>query len=80
MSTKAPTPCGECKGRGWLDIACFRADEARICGLCHGTGTTTVDRECAGCRGTGRIEVRVLEQQKCWRCSGSGVYPPPEDL
>jgi DnaJ-class molecular chaperone len=80
MSSHSTGVCTECKGRGWLDVACSRAEEARICGLCHGTGATTTGKECSGCRGSGQIDVRLMEQRKCWRCSGTGKYPPPEDL
>jgi hypothetical protein len=37
-------------------------------------------RECSGCRGTGRIEVRTVEQQKCLACLGTGLFPVPESM
>ena len=75
-----PGVCAECQGKGWVELSFPRMDEARICGLCHGTGTTSLNTPCRGCRGTGRIEVRTVEQQKCLKCNGTGAYPVPEAL
>ena len=72
--------CPDCNGKGWIELRCMAADEARVCGLCNGTGVTSTEKICRGCRGTGRIEVRTVEQQKCLRCNGTGRYPPPESL
>jgi DnaJ-class molecular chaperone len=74
------TACPECNGKGWKEISCTKPDTAQVCGLCNGSGMTTVDTQCPGCRGTGRIEVRTVEQQKCWHCRGTGLYPVPESL
>ena len=30
--------------------------------------------------GSGRIEIRTVEQQKSVKCYGTGRYPPPENL
>lgn len=72
--------CPDCHGKGWLDLRCIHADEARACGLCHGAGATPLGKPCAGCKGTGLIEVRTVEQQKCLKCNGTGRYPVPESL
>jgi DnaJ-class molecular chaperone len=72
--------CPECHGKGWIELRCTKPDEARTCGLCHGTGTSPIGKPCTGCLGTGRIEVRTIEQQKCLRCLGTGKLPVPEDL
>lgn len=72
--------CPDCRGKGWIELRCMIADEARVCGLCKGTGVTATERTCGGCKGTGQIEVRTVEQQKCLRCNGTGRYPPPESL
>jgi DnaJ-class molecular chaperone len=71
--------CPECQGKGWIELS-SRPDEARVCGLCRGTGVTSLDTQCHGCRGTGRIEVRTVEQQKCLKCEGTGRFPVPEEL
>jgi DnaJ-class molecular chaperone len=72
--------CPDCHGKGWLELRCTKADEARTCGLCNGTGATPLGKECQGCKGTGQIEIRTMEQQKCLRCNGTGRYPVPESL
>lgn len=72
--------CPDCQGKGWTDLGFPKSDEARICGLCNGTGSTSLNTQCKGCKGTGRIEVRTVEQQKCLKCNGTGRYPVPEDL
>jgi DnaJ-class molecular chaperone len=77
---KNPGPCPECHGKGWLELACGKPDTAQLCGLCNGSGSTPTFRPCSGCGGTGRIEVRTAERQKCLHCLGTGRYPVPEDL
>lgn len=72
--------CPECFGKGWIELGCAKEDEARVCGLCHGRGTLPGDTRCGSCQGTGRIEVRTVERQKCIKCEGSGRYPVPEML
>jgi DnaJ-class molecular chaperone len=72
--------CPDCKGKGWIEMACLKADEARVCPHCSGTGLTPLERECPGCHGSGRIEIRTVEQQKCAKCNGTGRYPPAEDM
>lgn len=74
-----PDICPECHGKGWVDRRCTKADEDQTCGLCRGTGVTTLGRDCPGCRGTGHIEVRTVEQQKCMKCNGTGRFPVPEE-
>jgi DnaJ-class molecular chaperone len=75
-----PEPCPECHGKGWIERGCSKEDEARICALCHGSGMTPAGKEGGGCQGTGRIEVRTVEQQKCLKCHGTGRFPVPEAL
>ncbi len=77
---KKPEPCPECLGKGWLEPARGKTDEAQLCGLCNGSGSTPTGRTCGGCGGTGRIEVRTGERQKCLKCMGSGRFPISEDL
>ena len=77
---KKPGSCPECHGKGWIEIACGKPDESQLCGLCNGSGVTSTGRDCTGCAGTGRIEVRTGEKQKCFRCMGTGRYPLTEDL
>jgi DnaJ-class molecular chaperone len=72
--------CPECHGKGWIELHCSSPEVARTCGLCNGAGMTPSGKECKGCRGTGRIEVRTVEQQKCLHCAGTGKYPVPEAL
>ena len=77
---KKSESCPECHGKGWVDLCLRSVEEARACGLCHGTGSTPTGRDCHGCHGTGRIEVRTMEQQRCMKCNGTGLLYLPEDL
>jgi DnaJ-class molecular chaperone len=72
--------CPDCHGKGWIELGCAKEDEARTCGICRGTGATPTGNPCRSCLGTGRIEIRTVEQQKCVRCQGTGRYPVPESL
>ena len=62
------------------EMGCTKPDEARVCGLCRGSGMTSLNAECRGCKGTGRIEVRTVEQQKCLKCNATGRFPIPEEI
>ena len=75
-----PESCPECHGKGWVEFGCTKPDEERMCSLCNGTGSTPTGKECPGCQGTARIEVRTVEQQKCLKCNGMGRYPIPEAM
>ena len=75
-----PESCPECHGKGWIELRCTKLDQEHTCGLCRGSGTTPTGKECTGCQGTGRIEVRTVEQQKCMKCQGTGRFPVPEAL
>jgi DnaJ-class molecular chaperone len=77
---RKPEPCPDCHGKGWIELGCATPDTARTCGLCNGSGVTPSGADCSGCRGTGRIEIRTVEQQKCWKCEGTGMYPVPERM
>jgi len=73
--------CPDCHGKGWIELGGSKSEEeARTCGLCQGKGSTPTGKECSGCRGTGRIEVRTVEQQRCLKCNGTGRFPVPEEL
>jgi DnaJ-class molecular chaperone len=72
--------CPECNGKGWIEMKCIKADEARVCPHCNGSGLTPLEKDCSACHGTGVIETRIVEQQKCAKCEGSGRFPPPEKL
>jgi hydrogenase maturation protease len=72
--------CPDCNGNGWIEMGCAKPDEARVCSLCNGRGLDTVGRQCQGCIGTGRIEVRVVEKRKCHKCLGTGRSPRPEGI
>lgn len=75
-----PVVCPDCGGKGWLDLGCAKEDEARVCSLCNGAGATPTGAPCSGCKGSGRIEIRTVQQQKCLRCAGTGRLPVPESL
>jgi len=77
---KNPGPCPECHGKGWIELASPNPDGAQVCSLCNGSGTLPAGRTCGGCGGTGRIEVRTGERQKCLKCMGTGRFPLTEDL
>ncbi|MBD3162490.1 MAG: hypothetical protein GF346_09005 [Candidatus Eisenbacteria bacterium] len=70
--------CPECNGKGWVDLRCTKPESADVCQLCNGTGVLG-EKTCTGCHGTGRIEVRTVDQMKCWKCEGTGLYPVPEE-
>ncbi len=72
--------CPDCSGKGWIELKCFKADEAHVCPHCNGSGLTPLERECPACHGRGQIETRTVEQPKCVKCYGTGRYPPPEGM
>ena len=74
------TSCPDCGGKGWIEMKCLRPEEARICAACNGSGLTPLEKQCPACHGKGLIETRTMEQQKCPKCLGGGLYPPPESL
>jgi DnaJ-class molecular chaperone len=75
-----PGSCPECGGKGWRELRCIDSEGERMCSLCNGRGLSADGAPCTGCRGTGRAEVRTVEQAKCWNCNGTGRYPVPESL
>jgi DnaJ-class molecular chaperone len=72
--------CTDCWGKGWIELHCAKPDEARVCELCHGTGTTPGGRACAGCHGTGQLEEPGAKKLTCVKCNGTGKYPLPEAM
>jgi DnaJ-class molecular chaperone len=44
------------------------------------SGLTPLEKDCPSCHGSGQIDTRTVEQQKCVKCNGTGRYPPPEDM
>ena len=76
----AKEACPDCYGKGWIELGCAKEDEAQTCGHCRGTGTAPNGGVCRACQGTGRIELRMVNKQKCVRCEGTGRFPIPESL
>jgi DnaJ-class molecular chaperone len=72
--------CPDCRGKGWIEMKCLKEDEARVCPHCNGSRLTPLEKDCPSYHGSGQIDIRTVEQQKCAKCYGTGRYPPAESL
>ncbi len=56
-------------------MKCLKEGEARVFPHCNGAGLTPLEKECPSWHGSGQIDIRTVEQQKCARRYGARPLP-----